>query len=617
MFLLDRLEKFFTKPVYAPIKKTESEIWKYVKQDNQKTRVYRRSVVFEDVPSLSTLKDESVPPSPMAPPRPNRTVPTKNGLRDSPSLPRQPVMAPEADEVYTDPDESGSKPPQINSLPPTTRTNQKRVPAPIHKEEPVAEELYEDPDDKPSGPPIPSPAPQRAPPIGKRSLPALPQEEEENYEDPDSKPQAPPPPRAKGKAAPPPYTKVNIQDKPKPPSLAKLPSRLSMQDDTPDYLEPLEDLPPLPPTRSTAPPPRATLPPPRGGDVHKKPSVPAQEEETYEETTSDALEDYEEPDVVEPPKRVGPTSLGNVNNPSRAPQLLVSNTSRAPPSPVSTRSRAPPPSPSNTSKAPLPSPNNSSMGPPPLISNSSRPPPPPVTNTRARPPLIEQETYEEPDAMKNPPFQEETYEIPEKEEAPVPIPSRTTPSVLTGRSRAPAPIPAQTPIISETCLVPKKSQIPSPAGEDYENEMEKLKAAPKLPVQKRVLPPPPSTQIETPAPQTIGSKEPTEAQLLLQRWYHGSMSRDEAKEKLFSYNMDGMYLIRRSAKNPSQPFTLQIYFAKNDFNLPIRKSGSGYQVGANTQTFPSLLEIVNTFKKSRLVLNQTIQTTLVKSLPKT
>ncbi|KAH3707150.1 hypothetical protein DPMN_066547 [Dreissena polymorpha] len=159
--------------------------------------------------------------------------------------------------------------------------------------------------------------------------------------------------------------------------------------------------------------------------------------------------------------------------------------------------------------------------------------------------------------------------------------------------------------------------IPSPAGEDYENEMEKLKAAPKLPVQKRVLPPPPSTQIETPAPQTIGSKEPTEAQLLLQRWYHGSMSRDEAKEKLFSYNMDGMYLIRRSAKNPSQPFTLQIYFAKNDFNLPIRKSGSGYQVGANTQTFPSLLEIVNTFKKSRLVLNQTIQTTLVKSLPKT
>ncbi|KAH3707145.1 hypothetical protein DPMN_066542, partial [Dreissena polymorpha] len=48
-----------------------------------------------DTDEFQEESDESVPPSPMAPPRPNRTVPTKNGLRDSPSLPRQPVMAPE------------------------------------------------------------------------------------------------------------------------------------------------------------------------------------------------------------------------------------------------------------------------------------------------------------------------------------------------------------------------------------------------------------------------------------------------------------------------------------------------------------------------------------------
>lgn len=46
---------------------------------------------------------------------------------------------------------------------------------------------------------------------------------------------------------------------------------------------------------------------------------------------------------------------------------------------------------------------------------------------------------------------------------------------------------------------------------------------------------------------------------------------------------DGMYLIRKSTKNPAQPYTLQIYYGGQDFNLPVKKVQDGYSIGAGNR----------------------------------
>lgn len=46
---------------------------------------------------------------------------------------------------------------------------------------------------------------------------------------------------------------------------------------------------------------------------------------------------------------------------------------------------------------------------------------------------------------------------------------------------------------------------------------------------------------------------------------------------------DGMYLIRKSTRTAEQPYTLQIYYRGQDFNLPVNKKDGQYSVGNNTK----------------------------------
>ncbi|KAL5019838.1 hypothetical protein ScPMuIL_002730 [Solemya velum] len=54
-------------------------------------------------------------------------------------------------------------------------------------------------------------------------------------------------------------------------------------------------------------------------------------------------------------------------------------------------------------------------------------------------------------------------------------------------------------------------------------------------------------------------------------WYHGMMSRGESERLLMHYQVDGMFLVRDSTKNPDQPYTLVVYSKNRVCNLAIKK----------------------------------------------
>ncbi|XP_052771450.1 uncharacterized protein LOC128211079 isoform X3 [Mya arenaria] len=530
----------------------------------------------------SDFDDDPEPAEPVAPARPNRRTPPSQPRSEPPAFREPPrrVPAPEPEEpqeLYEDPDNTG---PPVTSIPP------RRPPV----SEPVEEEEYEDPDAHKQNfqtvrnMPLPTPPSERSapghgnrppPPLpNTRSAPAPPPQIEENYIDPDvnDKPPTPPPPRNGKRGGP--SIPNSRQDKPVPPPINNIPRRHS------DEVKPVE-------------------------------------EETYEDPDGrvDSLPDYMEPDV--------PT--------------------------------APPPRPGKAKAVP-----------------SKRPPPKLVQEETYEEPdrnNQEQETYEEPEQNQN--IVEEVYEIPESrddenqeqylemelEDIPTTVapqlPQPVQPRRGRGRSPAPPPTPVSTPAPAKTShnmlqLPSRTPKSPSQTAlEDYENPPDKVENAqrdvqravgnvispttngyvdrprsPRSPRSTRELPPRPNAASSSgdpdPAPSDVNSsKEPTEGQLLMQRWYHGSISRDEAKKQLAAHRFNGMYLIRRSTKNPDQPFTLQIWYGDSDYNLPIKKSTEGtYVVGGNKQKFKSLLDIVNGFKKSKLVLNKAVETSLEKSLPK-
>ncbi|WAR20730.1 hypothetical protein MAR_014704 [Mya arenaria] len=171
------------------------------------------------------------------------------------------------------------------------------------------------------------------------------------------------------------------------------------------------------------------------------------------------------------------------------------------------------------------------------------------------------------------------------------LPQPVQPRRGRGRSPAPPPTPVSTPAPAKTShnmlqLPSRTPKSPSQTAlEDYENPPDKVENAqrdvqravgnvispttngyvdrprsPRSPRSTRELPPRPNAASSSGDPDPAPSGSATDAE------------------------MNGMYLIRRSTKNPDQPFTLQIWYGDSDYNLPIKKSTEGtYVVGGNKQ----------------------------------
>ncbi|XP_076461332.1 uncharacterized protein LOC143293882 isoform X3 [Babylonia areolata] len=80
-------------------------------------------------------------------------------------------------------------------------------------------------------------------------------------------------------------------------------------------------------------------------------------------------------------------------------------------------------------------------------------------------------------------------------------------------------------------------------------------------------------QATPPAPPPVAAAAPAtpEDELSAFEWYHGKISRDHAQTIFSREQKDGMYLIRKSERDPQQPYTLVIWHCNRIWNIPIRK----------------------------------------------
>ncbi|KAL8613346.1 hypothetical protein ACOMHN_052585 [Nucella lapillus] len=89
-------------------------------------------------------------------------------------------------------------------------------------------------------------------------------------------------------------------------------------------------------------------------------------------------------------------------------------------------------------------------------------------------------------------------------------------------------------------------------------------------------------------------------------WYHGKIGRDHAQRIFAREQKEGMFLIRKSERDPQQPYTLVIWHSNRIWNIPIRKAADGkYAAGKYKQGethFASLPDLVDHFKMVSLNL---------------
>ncbi|KAL8592148.1 hypothetical protein ACOMHN_033519 [Nucella lapillus] len=153
----------------------------------------------------------------------------------------------------------------------------------------------------------------------------------------------------------------------------------------------------------------------------------------------------------------------------------------------------------------------------------------------------------------------------------------------------------------------QRQYSPPPAGADFDLPPRPARrGVPEIPSES----PPPSQSAQRPRYAYQKVNKPgrlvQEDELSGYDWYHGKIGRDHAQTIFHREQQSGMFLVRKSERDPKQPYTLVLWHCDRIWNIPIRKKDNGkYAAGIRKEgetEFFSVAEIVDHFKEVSLKL---------------
>ncbi|KAL5021206.1 hypothetical protein ScPMuIL_000361 [Solemya velum] len=89
-------------------------------------------------------------------------------------------------------------------------------------------------------------------------------------------------------------------------------------------------------------------------------------------------------------------------------------------------------------------------------------------------------------------------------------------------------------------------------------------------------------------------------------WFHGTLKRDVARDRIKKIGKDGTFLVRKSdSGGEAQPFTMMVLHNNHVYNLRIRKTNERYVLGekkVDEITFKDVFELVTYHQKNDVIL---------------
>ncbi|XP_035673381.1 lymphocyte cytosolic protein 2-like [Branchiostoma floridae] len=134
-------------------------------------------------------------------------------------------------------------------------------------------------------------------------------------------------------------------------------------------------------------------------------------------------------------------------------------------------------------------------------------------------------------------------------------------------------------------------------------------------------PPPPPSQGRKPVPSApLPEPEPLQGGLYEFPWYHGEVEQKQASAALREHGKDGAFLIRKSTKNPSMPYTLALIYQNAIKKVQIRyRSDQKYALGTEKEdedTFYSVPDLIEFHQTHDILLSQGGKTKLTEAVYK-
>ncbi|XP_064172680.1 B-cell linker protein isoform X3 [Anguilla rostrata] len=128
------------------------------------------------------------------------------------------------------------------------------------------------------------------------------------------------------------------------------------------------------------------------------------------------------------------------------------------------------------------------------------------------------------------------------------------------------------------------------------------------PLQRTSSPKPPADRGRSPGARTGTSTAEEEAGVHKKAWYSSTCDRRSAEEALTRCSKEGAYLVRKSSgQDPSQPYTLVVFYNSRVYNIPIRHipARRQYALGrekTGEELFSSVSGMIEHYQRKALVL---------------
>nr|AQZ26729.1 Slp76 [Branchiostoma belcheri] len=177
---------------------------------------------------------------------------------------------------------------------------------------------------------------------------------------------------------------------------------------------------------------------------------------------------------------------------------------------------------------------------------------------------------------------------------------------LPGRNKSGAPPP------------PPTTSIPSIKAKTRDMRSRQLPATPPGGARG---PPPPPLQAKKPVPSVPlpePDPEPLQGGLYEYPWYHGEVEQRQASAALREHGKDGAFLIRKSTKDPTRPYTLALIYQKAIKKVQIRyRPDQQYALGTEKEdedTFFSIPDLIDFHQTHDILLSQGGKTKLTEAV---
>ncbi|XP_066278014.1 lymphocyte cytosolic protein 2-like [Branchiostoma lanceolatum] len=165
---------------------------------------------------------------------------------------------------------------------------------------------------------------------------------------------------------------------------------------------------------------------------------------------------------------------------------------------------------------------------------------------------------------------------------------------------------------------PPIASIPSTKAKSRDIRSRQLPATPPSGARG---PPPPSIQAKKPVPSMpLPEPEPLQGGLYEFPWYHGEVEQRQASAALREYGKDGAFLIRKSTRDPTRPYTLALIYQRAIKKVQIRyRSDQKYALGTEKEdedTFYSIPDLIEFHQTHDILLSQGGKTKLTEAVYK-